>query len=73
MNCITISQLWRNNNKPMAFKAFVTQHNEGKLDAKYYGGQKVCGKKSWISPVEIFGVGLLVLGTVIVTRKLSKA
>jgi hypothetical protein len=51
MSCTTISQLWKRSqkektkgNKGYSFTEFVTLHNQGKLDAKYYNGKSVCPK-----------------------------
>jgi hypothetical protein len=82
MNCITISQLWKKGNKTKTkgtkfytFKEFVTLHNEGKLDAKYYNGQSVCPKtmvsKTTVS-IQYLPLGLIVIGAALLGYAIAK-
>ena len=77
MNCITISQLWKKGNKTKTkgtkfytFKEFVTLHNEGKLDAKYYNGQSVCPKTT--VSIQYLPLGLIVIGAALLGYAIAK-
>lgn len=68
--CTTISQLYKKGNKNKTkgskfytFKEFVTLHNEGKLDAKYYDGKSVCPvKKTSYMPLAFIILGSALIG-----------
>jgi len=77
MDCITISQLWKKGNKEKTkgtkfytFKEFVTLHNEGKLDAKYYNGQSVCPKTT--VSIQYLPLGLIVIGAALLGYAIAK-
>jgi len=77
--CTTISQLWRKGRdeakktkgtKFYIFKEFVTLHNQGKLDAKYYNGQTICPKTN--VSIQYLPLGLIVLGAALVGYAIAK-
>jgi len=87
MDCITISQLWKKGNKEKTkgskfytFKEFVTLHNEGNLDDKYYNGQSVCPKttvsKTTVSKTTVstqyLPLGLMVIGAALLGYAIAK-
>jgi hypothetical protein len=75
MSCTTISQLWKKGSKEYKnefypFKQFVTLHNQGKLDTKYYNGQSVCPKTT--VSIQYLPLGLIVLGAALVGYAIAK-
>ena len=80
MDCTTISQLWRkgkDENKKQVkgtkfytFKEFVTLHNQGKLDTKYYNGQSVCTKNT--VSIQYLPLGLIVIGAAFLGYAIAK-
>ena len=53
-----------------SFKEFVTLHNQGKLDAKYYNGQTICPKTN--VSIQYLPLGLIVHGAALVGYAIAK-
>ena len=83
--CTTISQLWRKDRdeakktkgtKFYTFTDFVTLHNQGNLDDKYYNGETVCPKTTSSIPppnrIQYLPLALIVLGAALFGYAIAK-